>query len=164
MAHTFVLRDEIVVQAPVKRCFLLSTSVEIVAITLKMRPVRGRISGLITDGDKVRWEGWVFGLPQHHESLIGPFEPPVFFRDSMLTGRFSSFEHSHHFFDQGDGSVRLSDEVRFRMRLGWAGYLAGKWILAPHIRGLLRRRFALLKEIAEGRGWQNYLWQTTEAE
>ena len=164
MAHTFTLRDEMVVRAPVERCFLLSTSVEIVAITLKMRPVRGRVSGLITDGDRVRWEGWVFGLPQHHESLIGPFEPPVFFRDSMLAGRFASFEHSHHFFDQGDGSVTLSDEVRFRMRLGWAGYLAGKWIVAPHIRGLLRRRFSLLKEFAEGQAWRKYLQAETSGE
>jgi ligand-binding SRPBCC domain-containing protein len=164
MAHTFTLRDEMVVRAPVERCFLLSTSLEIVEITLKMRPMRGRTSGLILGGDKVRWEGWVFGLPQHHESLIGPFEPPVFFRDSMLTGRFAGFEHDHHFFDLGDGSVRLSDEVRFRMRLGWAGYLAGKWIVAPHVRRLLRKRFALLKELAEGDAWQKYLPETALAE
>src|SRR5271163_4655807 len=86
MAREFVLRDEIVVRAPIERCFLLSTSIEIVEQELKMRPIRGRTSGFVTGGDTVRWEGWRLGLPQFHESLIEQFELPVFFRDRMIAG------------------------------------------------------------------------------
>jgi ligand-binding SRPBCC domain-containing protein len=157
MAIIFTLRDEIVARAPVERCFLLSTSVAIVERELGMHPVRGRTAGLVVGGDTVRWEGRQFGLPQFHESLIEMFEPPVFFRDRMIAGRFASFEHDHRFTDLGDGTVALADELRFTMPFGWVGELVGKWVLVPHIRGLMRRRFRLLKRIAEGEEWREYL-------
>jgi hypothetical protein len=47
------------------------------------------------------------------------------------------------------------------MPFGLAGELVGRAILIPHIRGLLRRRFALLKRIAESPSeeWRSYLPQ-----
>jgi ligand-binding SRPBCC domain-containing protein len=157
MAHTLIVRDEILVRAPAERCFLLSTSVAIVECDLEMHPVRGRTSGLVIAGDTVRWQGWQLGLPQFHESLIGPYEPYVFFQDRMIAGRFQSFEHHHRFTDKGDGTVLMSDEVRFTMPLGWAGDLVGRCLLVPHIRRLLKNRFARLKRIAEGEEWKLYL-------
>jgi len=157
MAREFVLRDEIVVRAPIERCFLLSTSIEIVVQELRMRPIPGRISGLVTGGDTVQWRGWRLGLPQFHESLIECFEPPVFFRDRMLAGRFATFEHDHNFSDRGDGSVMLRDEVRFTMPWGWAGDLIGQWAMVRDIRGLMKRRFARLKQSAESEEWRAYL-------
>ncbi|HEY0759388.1 MAG TPA: hypothetical protein VGD59_09055 [Acidisarcina sp.] len=155
--RTFTLREQMLVRAPAERCFLLSTSVAIVERGLGLHPVLGRTSGLVVGGDTVRWEGRKFGLPQFHLSLIESFHPPVFFRDRMLEGRFATFEHDHHFDDQGDGTVLLRDELRFRMPLSWPGALIGRWILAPHIRKLMRRRFKLLKRIAETEEWRNYL-------
>ncbi len=157
MAREFALRDEIVVHAPIDRCFLLSTSIEIVAQELGMRPVRGRTSGCVTEGDTVRWKGWRLGLPQFHESIIERFEPPVFFRDRMIAGRFASFKHDHAFSDRGDGSVLLRDEVRFTMPWGWAGDLVGQWVMARDIHGLMKRRFERLKQIAESEEWREYL-------
>lgn len=157
MARLFVLNDEMVVRAPVERCFLLSTSVAIVKRELGMRPVSGRTSGLVTGGDTVLWKGWQLGLPQFHQSLIEAFQPPVFFRDRMIAGRFASFEHDHRFEDREDGTVLLADQVRFSMPLGFLGAGAGAWLLTPHIRGLMRRRFKLLKGIAEGEEWRKYL-------
>lgn len=159
MARQFVLRDEVVAYAPLDRCFLLSTSVEIVRCELKMKPVRGRTSGLVVDRDTVRWEGWKFGLPQVHESLIEEYRPFAFFRDRMIAGRFRTFSHDHAFDLQPDGGVRMHDEVRFTMPFGPLGEFAGLLILRPHIRKLLRRRFALLKRIAEGEEWRKFLGQ-----
>jgi hypothetical protein len=157
MAKEFVLRDEIVVHAPIGRCFLLSTSIEIVELELGMHPIRGRTSGLVMGGDTVFWRGWKFGLPQFHVSLIDRFEPPVFFRDRMIHGRFASFSHDHHFVQQSDGDVRLSDELRLTMPWEILGSIVGKIVLAPDIRDLLHRRFALLKQIAESNEWKKYL-------
>lgn len=159
----FVLRDEVVVFAPIDRCFLLSTSVEIVERELKMHPVRGRTHGLVVGGDRIRWEGWQLGLPQFHESLIEDFRPFAFFRDRMIAGRFQTFGHDHSFILEPDGSVRMSDEIRFTMRWGWLGAALGRLVLVPHIRGLLRRRFALLKRIAEGDEWRKYIPEETIA-
>jgi ligand-binding SRPBCC domain-containing protein len=157
MTHTFTLQDEIAVRAPIERCFLLSTSVALVERELKMHPVRGRTAGLVVGGDTVRWEGRQLGLPQFHESLIESYEPYSFFRDRMIAGRFATFEHAHAFRDCGDGAVLMSDDLRFSMPFGWMGDLVGEWILVPHIRGLMRRRFRMLKRIAEGEEWRKYL-------
>ncbi len=153
----FLLRDEVRVRAPLRRCFLLSTSLELVQRELKMRPVRGRTAGLVVGGDTVRWEGWQLGLPQFHESLIEEYRPYSFFRDRMIAGRFARFEHDHNFAEAGDGSVAMWDELRFAMPWGWLGEAAGRGLMVPHIRGLLKRRFALLKGIAEGEEWRRYL-------
>jgi len=166
MGKTFTLRDRVVIEAPVERCFRLSTSIDVVALTLGMRPVEGRLGGMIEAGDQLVWRGWKFGLPQMHETLItGYREPrggePGFFQDTMGRGRFAAFQHDHHFFVETQGGAiertRLEDELRFAMPFGWAGAMVGRMVMVPHIRGLLRRRFALLKRLAEGDGWREYL-------
>ena len=167
MTHRFTLHDEvticaeIIIHAPIERCFLLSTSLAIVQQELKMRPVhksgRNGTAGFVTDQDTIRWQGWKFGLPQFHESLIEAFDPPNFFRDRMIAGRFRTFEHDHAFEDLGSNSVRLADELRFSMPFGPLGELAAKTILIPHIRGLMHRRFQRLKRIAESEEWKQYL-------
>jgi ligand-binding SRPBCC domain-containing protein len=158
MAFVFTLHDSILIHAPVERCFALSCSVAIVERELGMKPVAGRTKGLVTAGDTVRWEGWQLGFPAYHVSLIAPetFDPPRFFQDHMIAGRFRSFEHDHRFTQTEDG-VLLGDEVRFTMPFGPLGALVGKRVMSRHIRGLMRRRFHLLKRLAEGEEWRQYL-------
>ncbi len=157
MPQLFIVRESAAVRAPIERLFLLSTSVELVQQVLRMQPAQGRTSGHVTDGDTVRWQGWQLGLPQVHESLIEDFHPPVFFRDRMIAGHFATFAHDHHFIDHGSGIVELRDEVRFTMPLGWPGALVGRCILVPHIRRLMRRRFACIQQLAENDGWRSYV-------
>jgi len=157
MARAFLLRDEIAVHAPIERCFQLSTSIALVEIELHMRPVRGRTSGFIQAGDTVLWRGWKFGLPQMHESLIDAFDPPLFFRDRMIAGRFASFAHEHRFTPQPGAATLLSDEIRFTMPWGPLGTLAGHALLVPHVRSLLRNRLARIKQLAETDGWRKFL-------
>ncbi len=125
-----------------------------------MRPVAGkggtRTDGLVVGGDRIRWEGWRLGLPQVHVSLISAFEPNRFFQDTMVAGRFKTFRHDHEFTEIG-GQVLLKDVIRFSMPLGFAGRLVGKYIMVPHIHGLMARRFSLLKRIAESDEWRTYL-------
>jgi len=154
----FVIEDSIHIDAPIERCFLLSTSIDLVARTLGMKPVGGKTSGLIADRDRVEWRGWKFGLPQHHETLITGFDPPIFFQDSMAGGRFETFSHDHKLTALGNQTL-LHDTVRFSMPFRTAGTIVGKAVLVPHIRGLVHRRFALLKQIAESESeeWRIYL-------
>jgi ligand-binding SRPBCC domain-containing protein len=160
LGKQFTLRDSILIHAPIDRCFRLSTSIEVVALTLSMRPVaytpEAKLTGTITANDRLLWRGWKFGLPQLHETLITGFDSPCFFQDTMGRGRFATFQHDHHF-TPADGGTLLQDELRFSMPFGWAGALVGAAIMVPHIKGLLRRRFALLKRLAEGDGWRTYL-------
>jgi ligand-binding SRPBCC domain-containing protein len=152
----FVIEDGIHVMAPIERCFLLSTHVGLVAQTLGMKPMAGRASGLVESADRVVWRGWKFGLPTLHESLITGYEAPSFFQDSMARGRFRMFQHDHEFMEIG-GQVLMRDTVRFSMPLGAVGRRVGRYVMIPYIRSLMRRRFALLKRIAESEEWREYL-------
>jgi ligand-binding SRPBCC domain-containing protein len=95
------------VHAPIERCFLLSTSVEIAEQELRMHPIRGRTSDLVIGEEKILWKGWQLGLPHFHESIIENYRPPIFFRDRMIAGRFAAFEHDHNFTEQAKGAVLL---------------------------------------------------------
>jgi ligand-binding SRPBCC domain-containing protein len=152
----FTIRDTIHIDAPIERCFLLSTNIDLVAATLRMRPIEGKTEGMIAEGDRLVWGGWKFGLPQMHESLITEFERPVFFQDTMGRGRFKKFQHDHHL-TEIDGHTLLSDKLRFSLPFGWAGKLVARHVMVPYICQLLRRRMLLLKKIAEGEGWRHYL-------
>lgn len=154
----FVLRDSILINAPIDRCFLLSTSVSIVREELGMQPAAGRTEGLVQSGDLIRWEGWQLGLWHYHVSQIASYCRPAFFQDKMIDGRFAFFEHDHHFQKVENGTL-LSDELRFRMPYGTLGTLIGRIVMVPHIRGLMRRRFLKLKGIAETHRWHEYLDQ-----
>jgi ligand-binding SRPBCC domain-containing protein len=154
----FTLRHRILVRAPIDRCFALSTHLAVVERELGMHPVEGRVHGLVTAGDTVRWEGMQLGFANYHVSLIVPetWDPPHFFQDRMIAGRFRSFEHDHRLTETPDGTL-LEDQVRFTMRFGWPGWVVGRVILVPHILGLMRRRFDLLKRLAETEEWRQYL-------
>ncbi len=160
----FVVRDSALLEAPIGRCFLLSTSIDLVQRTLGMRPSAKeskKAAGMIEAGDQLVWRGWKFGLPAMHETLITAYDRPNHFQDTMGRGRFARFQHDH-WFEAGPGAAgneatELRDEVRFALPLGWAGAMVGRWIMAPYVRALVRRRFALLKQVAEGEEWRRYL-------
>ena len=152
----FVIRDRIHVMAPIERCFLLSTHVDLVARTIGMKPVTGRASGLVKAADRVVWRGWKFGMPQRHESRVTGYSAPTFFQARMAQGRFEVFRHDHKFIEIG-GQVLMEDTVQFALPLGSVGRLVGRHVLIPHIRRLMRRRFALLKQVAESEEWRAYL-------
>jgi ligand-binding SRPBCC domain-containing protein len=152
----FRLKESIHVNAPIDRCFLLSTSVALVEQTVGMRPVQGKTTGLVTLGDRVRWRGWKFGLPAMHESLITDYDRPTFFQDAMVHGYFRGFQHEHQF-EEVDGYTLMIDIVRFSMPFGAVGKAIGKQVVVPHILALLYNRFSLLKRLAEGPDWERYI-------
>ena len=152
----FRLKESIHVNAPMDRCFLLSTSIELVQKTIGLTPVEGKTTGLIVSGDQLVWRGWKFGIPAMHETLITGYERPTFFQDTMGRGRFKSFQHDHHFAEM-NGCTTMWDIVRFSMPLGLPGKLVGKHVVVPHVLKLMTQRFELIKRIAEGSEWERYL-------
>jgi ligand-binding SRPBCC domain-containing protein len=150
------LKESIHINAPIDRCFLLSTSIEIVAQTLHLTPVSGQTSGLIVNGSRLLWRGWKFGLPAWHETLITGYNRPSFFQDTMASGMFRDFQHDHRFEDI-DGRTLLIDIVRFNMPLGFIGKAMAKYIVIPHVLDTMQKRFQLLKRLAEGSDWEQYV-------
>ena len=158
----FRLKESIHVHAPIDRCFLLSTSIALVQQTIGMRPVSGKTTGLIENGDQLLWRGWKFGLPAMHETLITGYDRPNFFQDTMGRGYFRSFQHDHRF-EEVDGYTLMMDVVRFSMPLSTLGRHVGKHVVVPHVMSLLLARFNLLKRIAEGPDWERYIVSHSQA-
>ena len=152
----YTVSDTIHINAPIERCFLLSTSIELVARTLRMRPVDGRIAGLIVGGDHILWQGWKFGFPQFHESLITQYEAPLFFQDTMVRGRFHRYQHDHNLAEI-DGHTLMHDKVRFSLPFGFVGQQVARQVLVPYVARMVQRRFQLLKRVAESDDWREYL-------
>jgi ligand-binding SRPBCC domain-containing protein len=166
----------ITIAAPIERVFALSTRVELVRDTLGMTLTESSAPGSITAGHiaaqaRVHWRGWKFGLPTEHHTLITAFAAPerqptgevtAYFQDSQEQGRFAFFQHDHHFRESYDPASQqpittLYDEVRFTLPFGPLGRIAASLLLAPHIRRLAHRRFAMLKQLAEGEGWRTWI-------
>lgn len=160
-ASLHTLRATATIAAPLERVFLLSTHIETVRTTLALTPVGGRTTGHIVLGDRVVWRGWKFFLPQVHHTLITGYTFPTFFQDTQERGRFAYFQHDHHLSAIPHGTL-LEDEVRFALPFGPAGRLVARLVLIPHIRKLLRQRFALLKRLAETEAWREVLVHAPE--
>jgi ligand-binding SRPBCC domain-containing protein len=152
----FTISDSIHINAPIERCFQLSTNIILVGRTLGMRPIEGKTDGMIVDGDRLVWTGWKFGFPQMHESLITGYERPTFFQETMGRGRFSRFQHDHYL-TEIDGQTLLNDKLRFTLPFGVLGRLVARFVLVPYICRSLRRRMLLLKHLAETQEWRRYL-------
>lgn len=162
--------ERITVHAPLERCFALSTRVELVQKTLGMRLVGGVTSGNVAAESRVVWRGWKFGLPTTHHTLITAYEAPhdeggarvAMFEDSQERGRFAFFSHRHLLRQTGD-VTELEDRIHFALPFGFLGGLAAELLLAPHIRKLARERFAMIKALAEGDGWREWIAPAEDA-
>ncbi len=128
-----------------------------------MKPLEGKVSGLLEADDRLVWAGWKFGFPQMHESYITQYDRPAYFQDTMGRGRFKRYQHDHYFYEMNERTV-LNDKIRFSMPLGFLGRLVGQYLLVPYLSKKLRRRLSLLRKVAENRReWQKYLPQENEA-
>jgi ligand-binding SRPBCC domain-containing protein len=158
----FTISDSIFINAPIERCFLLSTNIELVGRTYGMKPFEGKTSGMVVADDRLVWAGWKFGFPQMHESFITRYERPAFFQETMGRGRFKRYQQDHHFYEMDDRTV-LNEKIRFTMPLGFLGRLVGQLVVVPYLSRRLRRRLVLLKKVAENRKeWLKYLTETEQ--
>ena len=113
------------------------------------RAVAGRTSGLIELGQSVTWEASHFGVRQRLQSRVVSLEPPRAFRDSMVQGAFSRFDHDHLFEEVPDGT-QMTDIFDYTAPLGPLGRLADAIYLERYMRRLLVDKAADLRRLAAG--------------
>lgn len=147
------------IAAPVERCFLLSLSMDLhveSAAQTNERAIAGVTRGIIGAGESVTWQGRHFGFMMRHTSVISRYDRPRFFQDAMTQGMFESFEHDHHFIEDGNGTL-MRDELRFAAPLGVLGVVAEVLVLRRYLTGFLIERNALIKKVAESEGWRRFV-------
>ncbi|WP_216843009.1 SRPBCC family protein [Granulicella sp. S190] len=147
------------IDAPVERVFLLSLSVDLHVASARSSgesAVDGVMTGLISEGETVTFRGRHLGLKLRHKSRIDSMRPYSYFRDSMVKGVFSHFEHEHHFAAMDEGT-RIRDEVRFTAPWGALGRFATKLVVKRHLVAFLMKRNEHIKQVAESEDWHRYL-------
>jgi hypothetical protein len=146
--------------APMERCFKLSTSIDLVsAAGTGEKAIGGVTSGLIGPDDSVEWKGRHFGQAGIHTSRIDStridgWRPYSYFREVMVQGSFARFEHERHFALMDDGT-RMRDEIRFSIPGLFSG-LSEK-LVRRHLVRMFKRRNAFIKRVAESEQWRRYL-------
>lgn len=154
-----IIRITTHIAAPVDRCFKLSTSIDLHQATATQSSetaVDGVTTGLIREGETVKWQGRHFGFTVTHKSRVEAWRPYTYFRDVMVEGAFAVFQHDHYFAPLNDGT-RMRDELRFAAPMGFLGVLAEKLFLRKYLTHFLKRRNAYLKQVAESEEWRQYL-------
>jgi ligand-binding SRPBCC domain-containing protein len=146
--------------APMERCFQLAASIDLaLAAGTGEKAVGGVTSGRLGPDASVRWQGRQFGKTGIHTSRIDStrvdgWRPSSYFREVMVEGTFARFEHERHFALMDDGT-RMRDEIRFTIP-GLLGGLSEK-LVRRHLIEILKRRNALIKQVAESEEWRRYL-------
>jgi ligand-binding SRPBCC domain-containing protein len=139
------------ITAPPEICFDLARDID---LHVKSTPgtnelaVGGVMSGLIGLDQEVTWEATHFGIRQRLTSRITAFDRPNHFRDSLVRGTFSRFDHDHFFLPEGSRTI-MCDVFDYESPFGWLGRLADILFLRSHMLGLLARRAEIIKLAAE---------------
>ncbi|MEM0897438.1 MAG: SRPBCC family protein [Verrucomicrobiota bacterium] len=147
------------IRALISRVFELARSIDAHAASTSEsgeRAVASRTSGLIELGEAVTWEATHFGVKQRLSVEISEFQPPVLFRDRMISGAFASMDHIHRFEKTPNGTC-MRDAFAFVAPLGILGRLAENLFLTRYMRKFLSSRNGILKQVAESDEWVRYL-------
>jgi len=156
------LEELTLIHAPIERCFDLSLSVEVhelgnVHFGEQAVPLAGKTAGLLGLGDRVTWRARHFGVRQCLTSQLTQLYRPHAFQDTMLSGAFARMQHDHFFLERPDGITEMRDIFRYAAPLPLLGLIAERLVLDRYMRGLLRERNAVIKQVAESDLWQRYV-------
>jgi len=139
------------------RCFRLARSVDLQRTANGSEgPIDGPTSGLMGLGDHVTWKRSLFFGSSDYQTSISALRPHSYFREVMVAGPFTSYEHDRHFAPLNDGT-RIREEIRFVAPYGWLGRIAVRFFLRKRIVRLLGRQSAMVKQVAESEEWHTYL-------
>ena len=154
-----IIKLETKINAPIERVFDLARSIDLHKATMtkyKEKVVAGVTSGLINLNETVTWEATHFGVRQKLTSKITQFDRPRHFRDSMVKGAFTRFDHDH-FFEQDSGQTLVKDVFDYDSPLGILGKIADVLFVEKHLREMLEERNQIIKAVAESDDWRKFL-------
>ena len=151
------------ISAPIETVFDLSRSIDLHVESTSQtdeKAVAGRTSGLLQLDEKVTWEATHFFVRQQLIVQINLFDLPRHFRDSMISGAFSRFDHDHYFESHDTGTI-MTDIFDFTSPLGLLGRAANWLFVTRHMRKLLIIRNQLIKSVAESGDSERFICRST---
>jgi ligand-binding SRPBCC domain-containing protein len=146
------------INAPIKRCFDLSRSIDLHLISTKHtgeRAIAGTTKGLINLDETVTWRAKHFFIWQTLTTKIVEFNSPDFFADEMIEGAFKSFRHEHYFFAINNLTL-MKDVFIFESPMGILGMLFNVLTLKSYMTSLIKQRNEVIKQVAESGKWSEF--------
>ena len=156
------IEETTVIDAPIKRCFDLSRSVEVHLLSNvhsgeQATALRGVTAGLVGLNGEVTWRAKHFGVRQTLTSRTTALDSPTFFQVTMVEGIFRSMQADHLFRSLPSGATEMKDLFRIAAPLPLLGPLAETLFLRRYMLALLKERNAVIKRVAESDMWKDYL-------
>ena len=151
------------IEAPIKRCFDLSRSVEVhlvgnVHSGEQAVACGGVTSGLVGLSQEVTWRAKHFGFWHTLTSKTTALKSPSYFQVTMIRGIFRFMQAEHIFRIDPSGKTEMTDLFSIAAPLPIVGPLAEGLFLRRYMLALLRERNAVIKRIAESpTDWQQYV-------
>jgi|SRR5215213_6787323 len=146
------------IAAPQERVFDLSRSVALHKASMKdhdERIVDGTMSGLMSLNDTVTWTAKHLFKERRLKIRISKLQRPEYFTDEQEAGDFKLMKHEHYFKPIENGTIMI-DQFHFETT-GLMGKLLTKFYLEKYMTQLLKQRNKMIKEVAEGNLWKQYL-------
>ena len=147
------------IAAPVERVFDLSRSIEVHKHSMskhKEEPIGERINGLLGMGEEITWKARHLLKTRILKTKITSFNRPDSFTDEQITGDFKKMKHDHFFRAIENGAIMI-DLFEFEIPYSFFGRLFNHLYLTAYLRSMLEERNKLIKEVAEGNKWKQYL-------
>lgn len=76
------------------------------------------------EGTLIDYRLKIHGVPVHWQTRIESWSPPFQFVDTQLKGPYQLWHHTHSFARLGAGTL-MTDRVRYRLPLGYLGWMGG---------------------------------------
>jgi ligand-binding SRPBCC domain-containing protein len=147
------------IAAPRERVFDLSRSVSLHKASMKHHDekiVEGTMSGLMNLDDTVTWTAKHLFKQRRLKIKITKIQSPELFVDEQVEGDFKMLKHEHYFKAIENGTIMI-DQFHFESPNGMIGKLINNFYLERYMTNLLQERNKMIKEVAEGNLWKQYL-------
>lgn len=100
----------------------------------------------IQEGTLIEYRLKVHGVPMSWLTRIEDWQPPRKFVDLQLKGPYRLWHHTHGFEPLGAGTL-LTDRVRYRLPLGFVGWLGGAALVERDVRKIFAFRRRTIHEL-----------------
>ena len=147
------------ITAPIERVFDLSRSIDLHKTSMKDYKesiIDGKMSGLLNLDESVTWTAKHLLKQRVIRLKITKLKRPEYFVDEQDEGDFRMLKHEHYFKPVENGTIMI-DQIHYETPDGLFGRLVNKFYLEDYMKKLLLHRNKMIKQVAEGNLWNQYL-------
>ena len=147
------------ITAPIERVFDLSRSIDLHKTSMKDYKesiIDGKMSGLLNLDESVTWTAKHLLKQRVLRLKITKLKRPEYFVDEQDEGDFRMLKHEHYFKPVENGTIMI-DQIHYETPDGLFGRLVNKFYLEDYMKKLLLHRNKMIKQVAEGNLWNQYL-------